>query len=55
MRENRWEVQFYDQMTYRIALPELDYELKLADLYEGVTFDPEPDVVEEAEPEYGGN
>ena len=45
--DESWEVLFYEEMSQQIDLPELDLRITLADLYEGVEFGPEPDVLEE--------
>jgi Uma2 family endonuclease len=36
-----WEVCFYEYLTDVIPIPELDLQLPLTDVYEGITFGPE--------------
>ncbi len=51
--DQSWEVLFYEEMEEQIGLPELDIHLTLKDLYEGVEFGPEVDLLEEEQAAYG--
>lgn len=50
--DNSWEVLFYEDIHQHIDLPELELQLVLSDIYEGITFEPEPDMLEEPMPIY---
>ena len=50
--DQSWEVLLYEELKQSIAIPELDLQLSLADIYDGIEFGPEPDIVGEDMPIY---
>lgn len=48
----QWEILFYDELTQHLEIPELSMKLSLADLYEGIEFGPEIDLLQEESAEY---
>ncbi len=50
--EGNFEVLLYDEMDQAIDLPELDAHLRLADIYQGIEFDPEVTYAEEEAARY---
>lgn len=50
--EGGWEVVFYENMDQTISLPELDAEIAVSAIYEGISFDPPISITEEEMGEY---
>lgn len=53
LENQSWDVLFYDELEQKVDIPELDYQLALEDIYEGIALGPNPTVLYEANPEYG--
>jgi Uma2 family endonuclease len=51
--DQSWEILIYDEMDQVIGLPEINLELTVSDLYEGIEFGPEVDILEEEAEAYG--
>ena len=49
-----FELYFYDELEQAISLPEIDLEIPLSTLYDGIEFGPEVSEAEEAAAAYGG-
>ena len=43
--DQSWEILLYEELIQSIDIPELDLQLTLAEIYEGIEFGPEPDMV----------